>query len=166
MDALAYYSIAFSALWAAVVLPRCIALFQRHVAKIQYQRIQGFTRLGIFHGSTPLELLLLFLYIAGNGVAVAMQATHGATVASSTVLAATVNLIPLLLGGRTSRVADVIGLSRPSYYVTHRWIGRVVILEALVHTSLGLVPVVQSQEFEPLAISGCLVSSLPLPPGL
>lgn len=166
MDALAYYSIGFSALWAVAVLPRFYGLFRRHVvphfhspiAKIRYHRIQGFTRLGLFNGFTPLELLLLLLYIGGNGAAVAIQATRGATIASSTVLASTINLVPLLLGGRTNRVADVIGVSRPSYYVAHHWIGRVAVLEALVHSAFGLVPSTQGHALDRVAISGCIVS--------
>jgi len=82
------------------------------------------------------------MYIASNGVTLAIQTTRGAIVASSTILAAYINIIPLLLGSRISRVADIASLSRPLYYVAYYWIGRVVILEALIHTSLCLVPVV------------------------
>jgi len=166
MDALTYYSIGLGALWAVAVLPRFYDLCRRHViphfhspiAKIRYHRIQGFTRLGLFNGFSPLELLLLLLYIGGNGAAVAIQATRGATIASSTVLASTINLVPLLLGGRTNRVADAIGVSRSSYYLAHHWIGRVAVLEALVHSAIGLVPSFQGHALDRVAISGCIVS--------
>jgi predicted ferric reductase len=166
MDVLTYYSIGFSAMWAVPLLPGLYALFCQHVvplfrrqlAKARYQRIGGLTRLHLFRGATCVELLLLSAYIAGNGVAVALKAIKGATVASSAALAASINLIPLLLGGRTSRVADVIGVSRPVYYAAHHWIGRTAIAEGLVHAAIGLHAVAQGQALDPIAVSGCMVS--------
>ena len=127
MDVLTFYSIGFGAVLAAPLLPGLYVLFCRHVvplfrcklAKVRYRRIGGFTRLYLFRGATCVELLLVSAYIAGNGVAVALKAIRGATIASSAALAASINLIPLLLGGRTSRVADIVGVSRPAYYVAH-----------------------------------------------
>ncbi|KAL2193981.1 hypothetical protein P885DRAFT_63524 [Corynascus similis CBS 632.67] len=107
--------------------------------------------------AAPLKLLLLSAYIAGNGVAVALKAIKGATIASSAALAASINLIPLLLGGRTSRVADVIGVSRPTYYVAHYWIGRTAIVEGLVHAAIG------SKAWPRLHCSFLLVFLLSLP---
>ncbi len=74
------------------------------------------------------------------------------------LLAASINLIPLLLGGRTSRLADVIGLSRSSYYLAHHWIGRTAIVEALLHAVIGSVQAANAHTFDPVAISGCIVS--------
>jgi hypothetical protein len=148
MDVLTFYSIGFGAVLAAPLLPGLYALFCRHLvslfrcqlAKIRYRyrRISGFTRLYLFRGATCVELLLVSTYIAGNGVAVVLKAIKGASIASSAALAASINLIPLLLGGRTSRVADVIGVSRPTYYVAHHWIGRTAIVEGLVHAAIRL----------------------------
>ncbi|KAH8878677.1 hypothetical protein GQ53DRAFT_834785 [Thozetella sp. PMI_491] len=166
MNVLTYYSIGFSALWAVPVLPGLYALFHRHVvplfhsqlAKIRYQRIGGLTRLRLFRGSTRVELLLLSAYIAGNGAAVALEAIKGATIASSAALAASINLVPVLLGGRTSRLADIIGVSRPTYYVAHHWIGRIAVVEGLVHAAISLHAAVGGPPFDPVAISGCIVA--------
>ena len=165
MDVLTFYAIGFGAMLAAPLLPGLYALFCRHVvpllrrqlARVRYQRIGGLTRLHLFRGATCVELLLVSAYIAGNGVAVALKAIKGATIASSAALAASINLIPLLLGGRTSRVADVIGVSRPAYYVAHYWIGRTAIIEGLVHAAIRLDEARQSQRFDPIAVSGCIV---------
>lgn len=166
MDILVYYSIGFGAMLAAPLLPGLYALFYRHVvplfrcklAKMRYRRIGGFTRLRLFRGATCLELLLVSIYIAGNGVAVAIKAIKGATIASSAALAASINLIPLLLGGRTSRVADVIGVSRPAYYVAHHWIGCTAIIEGLAHGAIRLHEARQTQRYGNIALSGCIVS--------
>ncbi len=165
-NVLTYYSIGFSAMWAVPLLPGLYSLFQQYVvplfrrqlAKVRYQRFSGLTRLHLFRGATCIELLLLSAYIAGNGVAVALEAVKGATITSSAALAASINLVPLLLGGRTSRLADVIGLSRPTYYVAHHWIGRTAIVEGLVHAAIGLNAVGRGQAFDPIALSGCIVS--------
>jgi NAD(P)H-flavin reductase len=165
-DVLTYYSIGFGVMWAMPLLPGLYALFCRHVvplfrrqlAKVRYQRIGGLTPLHLFRGATRIELLLISAYIAGNGVAVALEAIKGATFTSSAALAASINLVPLMLGGRTSRVVDVIGVSRPVYYVAHHWIGRTAIAEALVHASIGLNAVAKGQAFDPMALSGCIVS--------
>ena len=165
MDVLTFYSIGFSAMWAVPLLPGLYALlhryvvplFRRQLAKLRYHRIGGLTRLHLFRGATCVELLLLSTYMAGNGVAVALEA-KGATIASSAALAASINLVPLLLEGRTSRVADVIGISRPVYYTAHHWIGRTTIVEGLVHAAIGLNAVRRGQAFDRIALSGCIVS--------
>ncbi|KAK4034603.1 hypothetical protein C8A01DRAFT_18612 [Parachaetomium inaequale] len=166
MDVLTFYSIGFSAMWALPLLPGIYALFRRYavpllrrqLARFRYQRISGLTRLHLFRGATCVELLFLSAYIAGNGVAVALEAIEGTTIASSAALAASINLVPLLLGGRTSRVADVIGISRPAYYAAHHWIGRTAIVEGLVHAAIGLNAVTQGQAFDPIAASGCMAA--------
>lgn len=165
MDVLTFYSIGFGAVLAAPLVPGLYALFCRHVvplfrcqlAKIRYRRVGGFTRLHLFRGATCVELLLVSAYIAGNGIAVALKAVRGATITNSAALAASINLIPLLLGGRTSRVADVIGVSRPAYYVAHQWIGCTAIIEGLVHAAVRLDEARQSQRSDPIVVSGCVV---------
>jgi hypothetical protein len=130
-DVLTYYSIGFIAMWAMPLLlglyvlscRRVVPRFRRQLAKVRYQHIGGLTRLHLFRGMTRIELLLVSAYIAGNGVAVALQASKGAMITRSAALAASINLVPLLLVGRTSCVADVFGVFRPVYYVAHHWIG-------------------------------------------
>ncbi|KAJ8062059.1 hypothetical protein OCU04_009838 [Sclerotinia nivalis] len=51
---------------------------------------------------------------------------------------ASVNLIPLFLGGRTNALANFIGISIHSYYIAHHWIGRVVIIQSLLHVTFVL----------------------------
>ncbi|KAM7190660.1 hypothetical protein V8F33_009324 [Rhypophila sp. PSN 637] len=165
-DVLTYYSIGFSAMWATPLLlslyalfcRRVVPLFHRQLAKVRYQRIGGLTRLRLFRGMTHIELLLVSAYIAGNGVVVPLQASKGATITSSAALAASINLVPLLLGGRTSRIADVFGVSRSVYYVAHHWIGRTAIVQGLIHAAISLNTVARGQAFGPIALSGSIVS--------
>lgn len=65
-------------------------------------------------------------------------------------------------GGRTSRITDVIGVSPLSSHVTHHWIGRIAVLEALVHATFGLVWVVPGHTFATVALTGCVVKPPPL----
>lgn len=47
-----------------------------------------------------------------------------------------INLIPLFLGGRTNVEADFLSIPRHTYRLAHHWIGRVFIIQSLVHSIL------------------------------
>ncbi len=101
---------------------------------------------------------MLSAYITSNSIAIVLEVTKGAIVTSSTALAASINLVLLLLGGRISRVADIIRVSRPVYYSAYYWIGRTAIIEGLVYISISLNTVARDQAFDPMALSGYIIS--------
>ncbi|ESZ90807.1 hypothetical protein SBOR_8812 [Sclerotinia borealis F-4128] len=72
---------------------------------------------------------------------------------------ASVNLIPLFLGGWTNALANFIGISIHSYYIAHHWIGRVVIVQSLLHVALVLAAG-QLWTFNSSQISGISVSCI------
>ncbi|RSL89657.1 hypothetical protein CEP52_014849 [Fusarium oligoseptatum] len=51
-------------------------------------------------------------------------------------LAAVLNLIPVILGGRTCHIADFLGLSLQFYYLVHHWLARLALLQTLVHAGI------------------------------
>ena len=59
---------------------------------------------------------------------------------------ASVNIVPLFLGGRTSFLAEFLGLQLHTYYLAHHWIGRMVVLQGLLHTTLAITSVGQSTD--------------------
>lgn len=90
------------------------------------------------------------------------------------VLAVT-NLLPLfLLAGRNNPLIKLLGISFDTYNLIHRWIGRLVVLEALVHALCWFIPEVQetgwksvniAEEKSLMILTGTIVSvakSLPL----
>lgn len=74
---------------------------------------------------------------------------------------AIINMVPLFLGGRTNPVADALGISIQSYYFAHNWIGRVAIVEALIHSVIVLT---LRPRPGPIATSGIIVSWSDKPP--
>jgi hypothetical protein len=55
-------------------------------------------------------------------------------------LMSSVNMVPLFLGGHTSTVADGLGIPLHVYYLAHHWIGRMFVVQALVHSGLAIYP--------------------------
>ncbi|KAH7175742.1 hypothetical protein EDB81DRAFT_939855 [Dactylonectria macrodidyma] len=53
-------------------------------------------------------------------------------------LAAALNLIPVILGGRTCHVADFLGLSLHFYYLLHHWLARIALLQTVVHAGIHI----------------------------
>ncbi|KAF4997701.1 hypothetical protein FDECE_12008 [Fusarium decemcellulare] len=53
-------------------------------------------------------------------------------------LAAALNLIPVILGGRTCHIADFLGLSLQFYYLLHHWLARLVLLQTLIHAGIHM----------------------------
>lgn len=51
-------------------------------------------------------------------------------------LAAVLNLIMVILGGRTCYIADLFGISLQFYYLLHHWMARVAFLQSLVHAGI------------------------------
>jgi len=49
---------------------------------------------------------------------------------------ASINIIPLFLGGRTNYFSNLLGISLHTYYLAHHWIGRIVIFQSLLHVAL------------------------------
>lgn len=77
--------------------------------------------------------------IALNAAACAFQVSSQSQLGDRLGKLAIINLVPLLLGGRTSLIANsVLGLPLSHYETLHRWIGRVCALEALAHLLLAL----------------------------
>jgi hypothetical protein len=85
---------------------------------------------------TRFQTFLLGGYFIINGFCMGIGIHSTSDLISRSGLMASVNLIPLFLGGRTSMFSRVLGLSLHSYYLWHHWIGRVVVIQGLLHASL------------------------------
>ncbi|KAK1980492.1 hypothetical protein LZ30DRAFT_723014 [Colletotrichum cereale] len=63
-------------------------------------------------------------------------------------------MTPLFLGGKPNLLVDLVGVHLPGHQLIHHWIGRVAILEALLHAALSMGRSSSSQ----LKVSGYIVS--------
>lgn len=80
--------------------------------------------------------LFVTAYIVMNGFCMGLGIQSTTDLISRTGVMASVNMVPLFLGGRTSIVVDLLGVSVHSYYLAHHWIGRVVVVQGLIHAAL------------------------------
>ncbi|KAK3357315.1 ferric reductase like transmembrane component-domain-containing protein [Lasiosphaeria hispida] len=100
-------------------------------------------------GTLPTRLQLLFLvgYFATNIAFCVMTIDFSgplrqvaSLVRNRTGVLSVVNMIPLfLMAGRNNPLIKLIGMSFDTFNLLHRWLGRIVILEAVAHTLAFLV---------------------------
>lgn len=82
---------------------------------------------------------MVWSYIFLNGFCMGLSIKNHSDLIIRLGTMTSINVIPLFLGSRTSLVADFLGFSLHTYYLTHHWIGRVVIIQNLLHVGLGYV---------------------------
>ena len=104
---------------------------------------------------TRLECVALALYFGANSaILILRKANLGPTAA----MLAVINAVMLFLGGRTSPLADFIGIPLSTYYVFHHLIGRVVVIEGVIHAGLAF----RRSRPDQTTTSGYIVSRSPL----
>lgn len=145
MELTLWYSIAIAALAVVLVLGGIgiyIFLFMFKQVKFVFRRYFWYVpllRRRRLWGSVSLgQGFLVTLYIVLNGFAmgVGIDITNASDLITRTGLLASINTVPLFFGGRTSILAEILGFSFHSYYLAHHWIGRVVVLQSLLHAIL------------------------------
>lgn len=104
---------------------------------------------------TYIEAAALLLYIAVNGGLVFADKREPSNLMIRSGLMSAVNLIPLFVGGRTSVLADRLGIPLHTYYLAHYSIGGVVITQALLHVGLALA--IRKPTLDRTTISGAMV---------
>lgn len=99
---------------------------------------------------TFLESLVILLYLGGNIAALYFGRDNLAATAG---MLATINATPLFVGGRTNPLANFSGVPLSTYYVFHHFIGRVVVVEGLLHSALLL----RRSQRDQVTVSGYIV---------
>ncbi|KUI65140.1 hypothetical protein VM1G_00669 [Cytospora mali] len=77
---------------------------------------------------TVLHIIALLAFIGINILLILLTLDNGLEEITM------INLVPLFLGGRTNVVIDYLDISLHIYYFAHRWLGRIVVAQALIHT--------------------------------
>lgn len=96
---------------------------------------------------TRLQFLFLFGYFATNVAFCVIEIPFARSVTQMAAILrnragclAVVNMIPLfLLAGRNNPLIKLLGISFDTFNLMHRWIGRIVVLEAITHAVAFLV---------------------------
>ncbi len=123
------------------------ALFRtRHSRRIKLCKTLDFGKIPL-----RLESLSILAYIGTNialcfvNIDWSRDGTHVAAVFRNRCgVVAVMNLLPLfLLAGRNNPLISLLGINFDCYILIHRWIGRIVVVEALAHGLAWWVPKVQ-----------------------
>jgi hypothetical protein len=85
---------------------------------------------------TRLQAATIGSYYIINGFCMGLGIKNTTDLIARSGTMASINLIPLFLGGRTSMLANFLGISLHTYYLAHHWIGRLVIIQSLLHVAL------------------------------
>lgn len=143
MDSTLWYLIAFCgifvisfALWALkFVLPNFRNRFVRH---IKYPIL--LSRGKYWDSVTRLEGGFLLLFISLNMVIVFSPFTplDWRQVERRAAFAAGINVIPVCLGARMGPVVEAFNIHRSTYRFLHHWIGRMAILDGIIHAVIVL----------------------------
>jgi len=81
----------------------------------------------------------MMLLVGLNTVASLIRVESRAALAQRLATMSMVNLTVLLAGGRTNLIANsIIGISLRRYHTSHRWLGRICVLQSLLHAALHM----------------------------
>jgi hypothetical protein len=87
--------------------------------------------------TTRLDAVLIAGFVVGNILCITIGAGDISGLIGRTGLMATVNLVPLALGGHMNPIVDCFGVRLGTYARMHRWLGRVAIIEGSVHSIMA-----------------------------
>ena len=91
--------------------------------------------------------ILIFLYITANIIIYTLKILGRAKLIKHYSSLFVINMVSLYLGGRTSLISDKVHLNLSQYGLLHRWVGRVCVIQGLIHSFINF-SVVPSSTWE------------------
>jgi hypothetical protein len=145
MDIIRWYAVTLAAIAALSIVSYMLGIsfgflrtyatyhFLKHVF---YPRVHKYIR-----GTTRYHALLVIALLVGNFLCLTLTLDmHDRTeILQRTVLLSTVNLVPLALGSHMNSVISCCGLGYEAYNAVHCWIGRVAVIDGVIHVILAVV---------------------------
>lgn len=123
------------------------SILHAHLMQNIAKRVRGS---GDYTVSVVLQIVIL---ITANAVLSTIFVSNLDDLGVRLGIIALVNVMPLFLGGRTSLIADkVFGVSLPWYNMIHNWIGRICMMQALVHGLLRLSGMSGSARYDQIVV--------------
>jgi hypothetical protein len=142
MDVTQWYAIALGGLFALPFIT-CLILaiikktgpytklhFLKHV---YYPQVHKYLRGS--EKTTRFDLGLICVFLVGIVLCTSIRVRDISALARRSGLISIINLIPLSLGSHMNLIASCYGISLGTYGRIHRWLGRVAIVEGLIHTA-------------------------------
>lgn len=141
MDVIEWYAVA---LGGTILLPilTCVLFFvfghlqvglKRYCLRyLLYPQIHRYIR------ASWSDLAILLIFIVANTIATAINVRNVAGFVKRIGLISVVNIVPQFLGGRLNIVLNQCGIGLKAYTRMHRWLGRVAIVQGLIHVIAAL----------------------------
>jgi hypothetical protein len=105
--------------------------FLKHVF---YPRVHKYVR-----RTTRYHALLIIALLGGNAVCLIIGTHSRMEISRRAGLLAIVNLVPLALGSHMNSIVNCCGLGYDAYSAIHRWIGRVAVIDCVIHVILAVI---------------------------
>ncbi|PVH68072.1 hypothetical protein DL98DRAFT_395368, partial [Cadophora sp. DSE1049] len=101
--------------------------------------IRGSNRyIGFSSKMARFDVLLVVLFLVGNAVCLSVEVKDVASLIKRSGLLCIINLVPLALGEHMNLVASFCGVRLSAYASMHKWLGRVVMAEGLIHSAAAI----------------------------
>jgi hypothetical protein len=88
--------------------------------------------------TTRLDVVVIVAFLVGNVLCTTIRVKDVPGLTRRSGLMSTIILMPLSLGGHMNLIANHCGIRLGSYARMHRWLGRVAIVQGLVHTAAAV----------------------------
>jgi hypothetical protein len=133
LAAVATLSIVFYILGISISILRTYATyhFLEHVFYPRVHRYGG--------GTTRYHALLVIALLVSNVLCLTIGTHNYTEIMQRAGLLSTVHLIPLALGSHMNSIVSCCGFGYEAYCAIHRWIGRVAVIEGVIHAILAIV---------------------------
>lgn len=121
----------------ALLFARAVQHVRRYfLSYVYYQQIPR-----CFRGSKDVawfDVLLLLTFLAVNALFLSLGVRDIDAFIQRSGLLCSINLLPLFLGGHMNILANYCGIGMQVYARLHRWLGRVAVLEGLLHAVVSI----------------------------
>ena len=144
-----------SILLAILTITRKYATF-RFLKHVYYPQVHKYLRGS--EKTTRFDLALIAVFLVGNMLCTAIRVNNISDLARRSGMLSVINLIPLAPGAHMNLIANSCGVRLDAYGRIHRWMGRVAIVEGLIHTATNLS--LHTMNFQTLSDIGGLTVSL------
>ncbi|CAK7237495.1 hypothetical protein SBRCBS47491_009996, partial [Sporothrix bragantina] len=143
MDVSQWYAIVFSSLLASAAVVYLFIFAASRVTTATWVRKLACRNVpAVLQGSDMaawLDYAVLFVFLLANVLVLAIGNRDAADFVRRSASLSLANLVPLFLGSQMNSVANVLGLRLRAYSRMHRWLGRVAVVEGLVHMIAAVV---------------------------
>jgi hypothetical protein len=138
MDTIQWYAVSLAAIAALSVVfytTRISIRFLRTYATYHFLKHVFYPRVHKhLGGTTRYHALLILALLVGNVLCLTGNRTK---IVQRTGRLTIVNLVPLALGSHMNSIVGCCGLGYESYNAIHRWLGRVAVIEGVIHVILA-----------------------------